>query len=91
MNDPFMHEQSLHFAKRLQSIDGDDAGRLATAFELAYCRLPSEGEVQEALAFIGRWEESLARLNVPESDRRVNAWAAYLRTVLGSNEFFYID
>lgn len=91
MNDPFMHEQSLHFAKRLQSIDGDDAGRLATAFELAYCRLSSDREVQEALAFIGRYEESLARLNVPESDRRVGAWAAYLRTVLESNEFFYID
>ena len=91
MNDPFMHEQSMNFAKRLQSMAGDDTERLAAAFELAYCRPPSVGEIDEASAFISRYAESLAKVNVPEADRMGQAWAAYLRTVLGSNEFFYVD
>jgi hypothetical protein len=91
MNDPFMHEQSANFAKRLASLGGDATSQIAAAHELAYCRPPTPAEVDAALAFIEKYEATLARPNAPEADRPAQALAAYVRTMLSSNEFFFLD
>jgi hypothetical protein len=91
MNDPFMHEQSANFAQRLASLGGDAASQIAAAYELAYCRPPAPAETEAALAFIDKYRATLQRLNVAEADREAQTMAAYLRTILSSNEFFFVD
>ena len=91
MNDPFVHEQSTKFAQRLTGMSSDDATRINTAFELALGRAAAPAEIDAACSFERRYIQELAAVNTPESERPVAALAAYLRTVLGSNEFMYID
>ena len=91
MNDPFVHEQSLNFARRVYAMAGDDAARLNAAYELAYSRPPTGGETHEALAFLEGYRAKLSGLNVPASDLPTHSLAAYLRTLLASNEFLFVD
>jgi mono/diheme cytochrome c family protein/uncharacterized coiled-coil protein SlyX len=91
MNDPFMHEQSLPFAARLVSITGDDAMRVDHAFELAYGRLPTSEETQGAIGFLAEYQSRSSALNLPQRDQVLHAWAGYLRVLLASNEFLYVD
>jgi hypothetical protein len=45
LNNPFVLRQSEHFAHRLEAIAPDMPGRLKAAFELAYGRPPTDGEI----------------------------------------------
>jgi uncharacterized coiled-coil protein SlyX len=91
MNDPFFHEQSWAFAGRLASLPGDDATRVGHAFELAYGRLPTPEETQGAIAFLADYRARSTPLNLPEPERVLHSWAGYLRVLLASNEFLYVD
>ncbi len=91
MNDPFVHEQSLAFAGRLMSLAGDDATRIQHAFELAYGRLPTSEETQGAIAFLAGYRTRSASLDLPESEQVLHAWAGYLRVLLASSEFLFVD
>ncbi|HEX4146778.1 MAG TPA: PSD1 and planctomycete cytochrome C domain-containing protein [Pirellulales bacterium] len=91
MNDPFLHEQSLAFARRLTAMAGDDATRVAQAFELAYGRPPTMDETQGAIAFLAGYRTRSTPLDLPEPEQTVQAWAGYLRVLLASNEFLFVD
>ena len=91
MNDPFIHNQSANFAQRLQKAGSNEAARVNAAFELALGRPATSEEIDHAQQFQARYIAGLAQLNTPESERQAIALAAYLRTVLGSNEFMFID
>jgi hypothetical protein len=45
LNNPFVLRQSEHFAHRLEAIAPDMPGRIKAAFELAYSRPPTDGEI----------------------------------------------
>ena len=91
MNDPFVHEQALAFAGRLVSLADDDATRAGHAFELAYGRLPTAEETAGALAFLADYRNRLAPLNLPQPEQVLHSWAGYLRVLLSSNEFLFVD
>jgi len=87
LNDPFVHARADALAARLQPL-GDDAARLDRAFRLCFSRLPTPDERAAAAAFLADYAASLS---LPEPQARQAAWAAWLRVLLGSNEFCYVD
>jgi len=91
MNDPFFHEQSLAFAGRVMSSAGDDVARIGRTFELAYGRSPTSEETQSAVAFLAGYRARSTPLGLPESEQALHAWAGYLRVLLASNEFLFVD
>ena len=87
MNDPFFHEQAAAFADRL--LAQPDDSRVKAAFRLAYQRPPTPREQAGAQRFVSAYLSELG--DIPAGDRQRQAWAAYARVLLGSNEFLYQD
>jgi mono/diheme cytochrome c family protein len=84
LNSDFMVEQARALAKRLESADPEDAGRIRKAYPLLYGRLATEREVQLGLEF----------LTAPEDDSSkavLSRWEQYAQVLLGANEFIYVD
>ena len=83
-----MVEQAKAFAKRLQDdvAAKDDAARVRRAFELAFSRPPSDREAQALGAFLAASDPAeVAAAN------KLSRWERVCMTLLGSNEFFYLD
>ncbi len=75
LNDPFVIQQSDHFAKRLEgSHPGDPRGQVRTAYRLAFGRVPSQAELELASRFIA---------NRP--------LLQFCRAIFNANEFLYVD
>jgi hypothetical protein len=81
MNDPFFHARAAALARRMLALP--EADRVAAAHRECFQRPPSAGERDGARAFL----EACRTGNVAEPA----AWSAYARTLLGSNEFLYLD
>jgi hypothetical protein len=88
LNDPFIHARSASFAARLMEL-ADDRARLERAFELLFVRPPTEDDHRAAAHFQSEYTADVA--GDPEADRPKIAWAAWLRVLMSSNEFVYID
>ena len=86
MNDPFVHQQSEAFARRLLRSHPDEPSRIREALYLAYGRPATDDEIQTAMAY----ENEYAAKSGPSADPQ-ESLAAYLRVLFASNEFFYID
>ncbi|MBI3836735.1 MAG: PSD1 domain-containing protein [Planctomycetia bacterium] len=91
MNDPFIHQQSSAFARRLVSAHNEDSPRLQLAYSLAFARPAEPPEVAEAAEFLERYRQQLAASGIPADEAAVAAWSAYVRVLLTSNEFLYIE
>ena len=52
MNNPFVIRQAEALADRLGPIVGGDAGKIERAYRLAFARSPTDGERDDALAFL---------------------------------------
>jgi hypothetical protein len=89
MNDPFVHAQATGLAKRVMAATDDAEKRLALAFTLTLARPPSSEELQDSLAFLERYQKGMA--SVPRAEQESRAWSALARTLLGRNEFLYVD
>jgi hypothetical protein len=86
LNDPFVHRQSAHWAARLERLPGGDGERVERAWREATGRGPGPEERDEALGFLAAY-----RLEAGEDGSGDGAMAAYLRSLLGSNEFLHLD
>jgi hypothetical protein len=91
LNNPFVHDQSLRFARGLISAEADPPARLRLAYLRAFGRAASGTERENARAFLDRYERSLADDGVAAADRPGLAWSALARVLLASNEFLYVD
>jgi hypothetical protein len=87
LNDPFVHVKSASLARRLQSLP--DEQRFDRVFALLFSRPITSDERDAAKQFLSDYQRDL--LDVPEAERPVQAWAAWLRVLLSSNEFLYVD
>jgi hypothetical protein len=92
MNDKFVFDQSERFATTLTERHPDLASRVSAAIAMCYGR-PADvpEEVAAALQFIDAYRARLAASPKHPADLERPALAAYLRVVLCSNEFFYVD
>ena len=91
MNDPFVHKQADNFAVRVGMAFADDAKRIEYAYRLAFGRQPSAVETNKGLAYLRDIRSDLAEINQPEEEQTRAALASYLRVLLSSSEFVYVD
>ncbi|HEY1067373.1 MAG TPA: DUF1553 domain-containing protein, partial [Pirellulales bacterium] len=87
MNDEFVQQRPLAYAKRLLSTVPDEREQIVRVYEEAYSRRPAPEEIDAALAFRRRYEERTA----DDPNRVEAALAAYLRVIFSSNEFLYLN
>ncbi|MBI1914981.1 MAG: PSD1 domain-containing protein [Planctomycetes bacterium] len=97
LNHPFVREASLHFARSLLVVPGDEAARVRVAHARAFARPPSPDDVADALAFLKEYT-GRARRGSRDSgsgrsgaDARLAAWQSYCQMLFCSNEFAYLD
>jgi hypothetical protein len=89
LNDPFIHAKSEKWANHLALATANDGSRIDLAWRRACGRLPTDGERAEAIEFLAAYRAELVAQKLDNTDTR--SLAAYLRTLLGSNEFLYVD
>jgi hypothetical protein len=91
MNSPWMHEQSDNFAVRVGMAYDTIRERIDYAFRLAYSRAAGLQEVREAQNYLQQTRAELTAANIANDQLNRKALASYLRVVLSSNEFLYVD
>jgi hypothetical protein len=87
LNGEFAHRQAGLFADRVMREAKEPRGRVQRAYALALGRAASSEEVAEAVEFVERFRRSLGE--VKDAERQ--AWASFLRVMLSSNEFFFVE
>ncbi|MBL9169364.1 MAG: DUF1553 domain-containing protein [Verrucomicrobiales bacterium] len=91
MNSPFIAEAAQAWAQQLPvGVDGE-AARIESTIEQAWCRRPHSGEVKRMREFLRTCREAgrMAGLTADQAERE--AWTSYVRVVLNSSEFVYVD
>lgn len=91
MNDPLAHGQSTKFAQRILASGSDDQLRINAAYQLAFSRPALPEEQQECLEFLTRYRTRLVDLKSPADQTEIKAWSALARSLMGANEFIYVD
>lgn len=91
MNDAFVHQQGEKFAGRIMKEVPDPVGRIARAIELCYGRPATAEEIARANEFMTAYRTQLAAAKLPVNTFDKASLAAYLRVLLCSNEFFFVD
>ena len=91
MNNPFVHQQADIFAVRIGMAYDTLPQRINYAFLLAYGRPAKQTEIREGIAYIQNVRKELQAVNTPADQLVRSALASYLRVLLGSDEFLYVD
>ncbi|HEY3135932.1 MAG TPA: PSD1 and planctomycete cytochrome C domain-containing protein [Blastocatellia bacterium] len=91
MNSPFVHQQADQFAVRVGMAYDTLAQRINYAFLLAYGRPAKPAEVREATDYIQKVRQELQEVKTPMDQLTRAALASFLRVVLASDEFLYVD
>lgn len=89
LNDPMIHAKADKWAGRLLAAAPEDSQRLDLAWRHAFGRLPTETERAESVEFLAAYRTELVAANMDNIQQR--SFAAYLRTLIGSNEFLHVD
>ncbi|MFP6575732.1 MAG: DUF1553 domain-containing protein, partial [Pirellulaceae bacterium] len=91
MNSRFVHEQSRLISQRLLNQPIDQKGRVKLAYEAILGRPAQPAEVDRAAAFLAQSAIQLAATGSDGKKRLQQAWAGYVRGMISSNEFMFID
>jgi hypothetical protein len=91
MNNPLLHQQADAFAVRVGMAFDTLRERLDYAYRLAFGRSVKASEVQEAAGYLQQARQDLAAAQTPTEQVNRAALASYLRVVLSSNEFLYVE
>ena len=89
LNDPFVHAKAETWAARLLNEEPDEAKRLERAWRQALGRAPTDDERAEASEFLREYRAELEMLKLDKVPMR--SLAAYLRALIGGNEFLHVD
>ena len=89
LNSEFAHQQAKRLAERVAREAGGTKERLTKPFLLALGRPPTDEEVREAEEYLKTVEGPLESAGVGEHE--MAAWASYLRVLLSSSEFVFVD
>jgi hypothetical protein len=91
MNSPLVHEQAERFAARLIGAQPDSRKRIDLAYQTAFGRPATAEEIQRGESYLRRCQEKLKETSNPEHQLPHKAWASYVRVLLSSNEFIFVD
>jgi hypothetical protein len=89
LNDPFVYFKSEAWARRLIEQFESTAQRIESAYATALSRPATDLEKMSASEFVKTYREELA--TVTTENLEVTSLAAFLRTLIASNEFLYVD
>ena len=89
LNDPFVHQKADAWASRLASDNRSESQQIEQAYQLALCRSATTEETLDATSFLAAFRTELSSIGLDNVNHR--ALAAFLRTLLGSNEFLHVD
>lgn len=90
LNDPLVHQSAQRWSDGLLQAVAADRECLTLAWQQALQRDPDAEEVAEAMAFLEAWRGELPA-GTEAAVARSQAFAALLRTLLGSNEFLHVE
>ncbi len=91
LNDELMHNQSVAFANRILRDAHQPPQQIARAYELAFGRPASTEEISDALDYLDSVAPQLREAGIKTSEIKLAAWSSYLRGMLASNEFQFVD
>jgi hypothetical protein len=91
LNNELIHKESAGFAQALIERESDPAARVRLAYLRAFARQPSDSEQSRSLAFLERYEQTLSQEGMDREQWERESWSALARTMMRSNEFFYVD
>ena len=89
LNDPFVHQKADAWASRRESGNASESQQIEQAYRLALCRSATLEEATDAVSFLAAFRTELSGIGLDNVNHR--ALAAFLRTLLGSNEFLHVD
>ncbi len=87
MNSEFAHQQAVGIARRMADLPADVAIRVNWSYQLIFGRPPSQQEIDRAAVYL----EEVRTLQGQDADGQEEAWAGYLRGMISSNEFLFVD
>ena len=79
MNSKFLHEQTRAVAERVMARGDENPQRVEWAYRMIFGRAPTSEESARAEEFF------------EETAGGQTSWASYVRGMLASNEFFFVD
>ncbi|MCS6953556.1 MAG: PSD1 and planctomycete cytochrome C domain-containing protein [Bryobacterales bacterium] len=91
LNSEFVHIHTERFAKSLLESVPDIEGRIDRAHRIVLARPAARDELRTAVEYLARAAQKLAATGVSEPLRRQAALASYLRALVSSNEFLFVD
>jgi hypothetical protein len=91
MNSSLLHEQADALAVRVGMAYDTPPERVSYAFRLAFGRAARPEEIREAAVYLQQTRAELQAAKTPAERLTRAALASYLRVVLSSNEFLYVD
>jgi mono/diheme cytochrome c family protein len=91
LNNELIHKESVGFAQSLIQQERDPVARLRLAFLRAFARSPADAEQARSLAFLEHYEQALMAEGCAADQRELESWSGLARTMMRSNEFFYVD
>ena len=80
-----------HAAQNLRIETLNDAGRVALIYERALARPPTIQERDRCLDYIQRYTDAFLSRHAALEESRLRAWQSLCRTILASNEFFFVE
>ncbi|HVX11454.1 MAG TPA: PSD1 and planctomycete cytochrome C domain-containing protein [Pirellulales bacterium] len=89
LNDPFLHQCAQRLAARIVRSSSDDGERIELACRLLFGRSATAADRADAADFLSAFAAQSTDPHRPEFVE--NAWTAYARVLLGSNEFLHVD
>jgi len=91
MNSEFSHQRSDAIAKQLLQVEGGVPERVNWAYQTIFGRPPEAEEIERAEAFLRSMRKQLADKGVADEQLELLAASAYLRGMVSSNEFLFVD
>ena len=92
MNSKLVAEQTKLMARRVLADESlNDAGRVALVYERALARPPTIQERDRCLDYLQRYTDAFLSRHAAREESRLRAWQSLCRTILASNEFFFVE
>src|SRR5262249_35420682 len=91
LNDPFTHKMADEFAVRIGMAYGEEPRRIDYAYRLALGRPATREEIRMAHDYLQNVLQELQQTRIAEDQRMRAALASFLRVLLSSNEFMFVD
>jgi hypothetical protein len=89
MNSKFIHDQADAIADRLSESASEAPIRIRQAYETIFNRAPSDQEIADGGRLIATAKAEFDAAGA--SDPARSAWSGYIRAMISSNEFLFIE